>query len=191
MCASCVHLWIKLLAQVEFSSSLNQTAEYLQMKGCTSKCLLLDTEGVIVSPSADLPFNGGLSDASHAKVCVAPLYFDGCAAEWPKCFTPAPNPRVAFTPARGGESRGLYKILPWMQFQCATVQMCKLCMNLLHRYVAMRGSHSAEHRLAALAALLFSNLPYPSHRKSVFFPFHFLPQQQATGTALKCRIIIP
>lgn len=97
MCASCVHLWIKLLAQVEFSSSLNQTAEYLQMKGCTSKWLLLDTEGVIVSPSADLPFNGGLSDASHAKVCVALLYLDGCAAEWPKCFTPVPNLRVPFT----------------------------------------------------------------------------------------------
>lgn len=97
MCASCVHLWIKLLAQVEFSSSLNQTAEYLQMKGCTSKCLLLDTEGVIVSPSADLPFNGGLSDGSHAKVCVALLYLDGCSAEWPKCFTPAPNLRAAFT----------------------------------------------------------------------------------------------
>lgn len=67
------------------------------MKGCTSKCLLLDTEGVIVSPSADLPFNGGLSDGSHAKVCVALLYLDGCSAEWPKCFTPAPNLRAAFT----------------------------------------------------------------------------------------------
>lgn len=131
MCASCVHLWIKLLAQVEFSSSLNQTAEYLQMKGCTSKCLLLDTEGVIVSPSADLPFNGGLSDASHGKVCVALLYLDGCTAGWPKCFTLAPILRVAFTLARDGESRRLCKIPPWMQFQRATMQMVQALYELI------------------------------------------------------------
>lgn len=86
------------------------------MKGCTSKCLLLDTEGVIVSPSADPPFNGGLSGASHAKVCVALLYSDGCTAEWPKCFTPAPNLRVAFTAllrlgvVKSRGSKTLYKI---------------------------------------------------------------------------------
>lgn len=76
MCTSCVHLYLKLLAQVEFSSSLNQTVEYVQMKGCASECLLLDTEGVIVSPSADLPLNGGLSAGSHVKAHAALFYLD-------------------------------------------------------------------------------------------------------------------
>lgn len=46
------------------------------MKGCTSECLLLDTEGVIVSPSADLPLNGGLSAGSHAKAHAALFYLE-------------------------------------------------------------------------------------------------------------------
>lgn len=54
----------------------------------------------------------------------------------------------------------------------------KPCMNSSHRYLAMRRSYSAEHRLAALAALLFSDLPYPSHRKSVFFPSIFCPNNK-------------
>lgn len=50
---------------------------------------MLDTEGVIVSPSADLPFNGGLSVGSHAKACAALFYLKGYSAVWPKCFTAA------------------------------------------------------------------------------------------------------
>lgn len=46
------------------------------MKGCTFECLLLDTEGVIVSPSADLPLNGGLSAGSHAKTHAALFYLE-------------------------------------------------------------------------------------------------------------------
>lgn len=64
----------RALAQGEFSSSLNQTVEYMEMKGSTSKGLLLDTEGVIVLPSADLPLNGGLSAGSHVKYHAALLY---------------------------------------------------------------------------------------------------------------------
>lgn len=50
---------------------------------------MLDTEGVIVSPSADLPFNGGLSVGSHAKARAALFYLKGYSAVWPKCFTAA------------------------------------------------------------------------------------------------------
>lgn len=46
------------------------------MKGCTSEWLLLDTEGVIVSPSADPPLNGGLSAGSHAKAHAALFYLE-------------------------------------------------------------------------------------------------------------------
>lgn len=50
---------------------LNQTVEYLQMKGCTSQSLIVDMEEVIVSPSADLRFNRRLSVGSHAKARAA------------------------------------------------------------------------------------------------------------------------
>lgn len=52
----------------------NQTAEYLQMKGCTSQWLTVDTEGVIVSPSADPRLNRRLSAGSHAKTRAALEY---------------------------------------------------------------------------------------------------------------------
>lgn len=198
MCASCVHLWIKLLAQVEFSSSLNQTAEYLQMKGCTSKCLLLDTEGVIVSPSADLPFNGGLSDGSHAKVCVALLYLDGCSAEWPKCFTPAPNLRAAFTSLL---LLGIVKAeaqSPCAKSTAAAISACKHAnVKPLCEFISPISCHASITLCRVLAgcsgcALVFQH-PISIAQKIRFFfpPFHFLPQQQGTGTALKCRIIIP
>lgn len=74
VCSSCLHLYLKLPAQVRFSSSLNQTVEYLQMKGCTSQNLIVDIEGVIVSPSADLRFNRTLSAGSHAKARAALNY---------------------------------------------------------------------------------------------------------------------
>lgn len=53
------------------------------MKGCTSEWLLLDTGGVIVSPSADLPLNGGLSAGSHVKAHAALFCLEeGYAADY-------------------------------------------------------------------------------------------------------------
>lgn len=146
------------------------------MKGCTSEWLLLDTEGVIVSPSADPRLNGGLSAGSVTCCLVlfrAELHCRLKKLEWLKCFTAALNVRT------------------WSNF-CWDCRLKDSTANQRGSVIPICGLAHANHWVDAiflllpgidhspsgfwlvlLACFLFSALPHPSHSESGFFSSFF------------------
>lgn len=86
-------------AQVQFPSSPYQIVAYLRMKSWACECLSVDTERVIVSPSADPCLNRRLSASSHTKGHAALHHLKRAIVqnkkvEWPKYLTEAQNTRT-------------------------------------------------------------------------------------------------
>lgn len=149
---------------------------------------MLDTEGVIVSPSAGLPLTGGLSAGSHAKAHAALFYLKSYSAEWPKRFTAALNK---------GRSPILYFCLNCSSQDSETLQKIKLGARGL--WLAFESLHMQTtvsfyfilfwHRCHVLITVhhntgwtfwlvfLFSILSHPTQRESGFFSLPPDPQQ--------------